>query len=712
MQNIFIELLPPWIETGLQPAFYDKESGTVLQQVSRMWAKMIELGQGFNTFSTNVTDTVNSYITQFNELYTYVHDYFDNLDVQEEINNKLDDMADAGQLADIISQYLNSIAIFGYDNVASMKSATNLVDGSYARTLGYYAENDGGGSLYAIVDDSSLVDDGGSILTLNSGLKAILIPNGEVNYNQFGAKLDGVTSDKTPIENCHAYANEHKLTVNQNGGRAIGDFKANVKTSCKFTNFTLVRSDSYVDRNYTISPDSYTLSEEINLNITDNYTGSIGGYTNKSFTITTNNSTWSLGVRNITGGVEGHHTQPVVLDNEGNIISSPIWKACNGTFILSYIQDVNTPRLVFDGLVIEENSDKYGYTIAVECFRNNTTISNISVLSMTDPTSSDYNSFGAIYVHDCINAIIEKVNGRNHTANSSVTAYILTVSKAFNVNIRDIFGYQRWGIIATHFIDTMNISNCYMNRLDNHYGAFGRFSFRDCTLIGQSAINIGYGNADVYIDNINVKEANINYQGFVRYREDYYCTFSGNLYISNCNIDNKNYLIYYSYKTTQDGNASTFDNKALRYRLMNVTFSSGIPRLSLVKTPNNIYCTVINTSFNMSGISAINGGEQFYSNAILSNVNGKNISAFGSTVNGFSTTETLTAGSFNGCNINDYPRVSTGKTLFNGCTITINGNNFNQPSGAGTSYLTGCSARNATTTNNLSVTVTGCYNIS
>ena len=87
MQNIFIELLPPWVETGLQPAFYDKESGTVLQQVSRMWAKMIELGKAFNDFSKDTSNTVNEYIAKFVELHDYVHDYFDNLDVQEEINN-------------------------------------------------------------------------------------------------------------------------------------------------------------------------------------------------------------------------------------------------------------------------------------------------------------------------------------------------------------------------------------------------------------------------------------------------------------------------------------------------------------------------------------------------------------------------------------------------------------------------------------------------
>ena len=38
------------------------------------------------------------------ELENYVNTYFDNLDVQEEINNKLDEMAESGQLEEIIAQ--------------------------------------------------------------------------------------------------------------------------------------------------------------------------------------------------------------------------------------------------------------------------------------------------------------------------------------------------------------------------------------------------------------------------------------------------------------------------------------------------------------------------------------------------------------------------------------------------------------------------------
>lgn len=105
MQNIFVEFLPPWIETGNQPAFYDKESGTVLQQTARMYAKVNEVIQSVN----NQNETIADYINQFNELHDYVHDYFDNLNVQEEINQKLDNMAMDGSLTLLIKSYIDPI---------------------------------------------------------------------------------------------------------------------------------------------------------------------------------------------------------------------------------------------------------------------------------------------------------------------------------------------------------------------------------------------------------------------------------------------------------------------------------------------------------------------------------------------------------------------------------------------------------------------------
>ena len=201
MENIFVEFLPPWVETGIQPAFYDKESGTVLQQTARMYARVNMLIRMFNKlskqtkdeverFEDEVNDTVEEYINKFNELHDYVHDYFDNLDVQQEINNKLDDMVEAGTLQEIIADYLNSKAVFGYDNVSSMKSSTNLIDGSYAETLGYYSVNDGGSALYKIreIDNDDVVDEKFIIAIGSDNLVAELITGNTVNVCQIGGQ--------------------------------------------------------------------------------------------------------------------------------------------------------------------------------------------------------------------------------------------------------------------------------------------------------------------------------------------------------------------------------------------------------------------------------------------------------------------------------------------------------------------------------------------
>lgn len=97
----------------------------------------------------------------FNELQEYIDNYFENLDVQEEINNKLDEMAESGQLADIIAQYLQLAGVLAFDTVTDMKVAENLTNGSIVRTLGYSNIQDTNGSYYKIrnVLNTDVIDD-------------------------------------------------------------------------------------------------------------------------------------------------------------------------------------------------------------------------------------------------------------------------------------------------------------------------------------------------------------------------------------------------------------------------------------------------------------------------------------------------------------------------------------------------------------------------
>ena len=72
-----------------------------------------------------LNDEVEEYINKFNELKAYVDNYFDNLDVQEEINNKLDTMAVDGTLTELIERYINPYIEAQNEEIDSFKSQIN-----------------------------------------------------------------------------------------------------------------------------------------------------------------------------------------------------------------------------------------------------------------------------------------------------------------------------------------------------------------------------------------------------------------------------------------------------------------------------------------------------------------------------------------------------------------------------------------------------------
>lgn len=65
---------------------------------------------------------VNNLHTAYNKLQGYVNNYFNNLDVQEEINNKLDDMANSGELYEIIRRYTDPIVNEQNEKITVLKA--------------------------------------------------------------------------------------------------------------------------------------------------------------------------------------------------------------------------------------------------------------------------------------------------------------------------------------------------------------------------------------------------------------------------------------------------------------------------------------------------------------------------------------------------------------------------------------------------------------
>ena len=95
-------------------------------------------------------------------------------------------------------------AVRSYESIAQMKADTKLKEGYHAKTKGYYEANDGGHGEYIIVDDDTLVDDGGLIHVLSNGLKAKLVINDCINIKQFGAKGDNSSNDTEAIKSAIA----------------------------------------------------------------------------------------------------------------------------------------------------------------------------------------------------------------------------------------------------------------------------------------------------------------------------------------------------------------------------------------------------------------------------------------------------------------------------------------------------------------------------
>ena len=139
----------------------------------------------------NNADILQEYIKMADELKKFVEDYFKNLDVQEEINNKLDEMAEDGELAGIIAQFLEMSPVFAYNTIDDMANADNLSDGCIARVLGNTEAADGDGAYYKVrTKISGESSDGVQKVAIGDTLIADRITN--AYYNELKSDIENI----------------------------------------------------------------------------------------------------------------------------------------------------------------------------------------------------------------------------------------------------------------------------------------------------------------------------------------------------------------------------------------------------------------------------------------------------------------------------------------------------------------------------------------
>ena len=168
----------------------------------QLYCKIVEQMRKLCDNQNKLQQSQNDVIDAFNNLENYVNNYFANLDVQEEINNKLDDMAESGQLAEIIAQYLQIASVLGYDTISDMSDAENIIEGSICYTLGQSTYNDGKGGFYKVrTKTESDVIDGLNIVALDvsDSLIAERMPNYYIN--EINEDISDINNDITDINN-------------------------------------------------------------------------------------------------------------------------------------------------------------------------------------------------------------------------------------------------------------------------------------------------------------------------------------------------------------------------------------------------------------------------------------------------------------------------------------------------------------------------------
>lgn len=258
---------------------YEYFEKTLLPEMNNQGAAITELQEAFVT------------------LKNYVDNYFDNLDVQEEINNKLDAMAEAGTLEEIIADYLNTRALLCFNNIQELKAADNLIDGCFVKTLGYYTANDGGEATYKIRDivNTDVVDEALLIALNDVNLVAELIHTDTIDIKQLGCKAESLFDNKNKLQ--IAVNNFDKVIISN------GDFYISTPVTLKNNiNISGINAKIYTDTPYIFSGNTIDniLIENLELESTVNTDNTINmsestpdasGYTTLSSIVDIYNST-------------------------------------------------------------------------------------------------------------------------------------------------------------------------------------------------------------------------------------------------------------------------------------------------------------------------------------------------------------------------------------------------------------------------------------
>ena len=194
--NIPVESLAPFTRfccsLGMIPSSY-KASMSYEEQL--MWLCDYLENTVIPTVNNN-TDVTNEVQELFNQLHDYVENYFTNLDVQQEINNKLDEMASDGTLISIVAPYLQPFIDEQNNRISQVENfvyATTNINPLVASSISGMTDTS---RIYVLTTDGHLYYFNGTTWADGGVYQAIQVANDSISYNELSDFLKETTFEK------------------------------------------------------------------------------------------------------------------------------------------------------------------------------------------------------------------------------------------------------------------------------------------------------------------------------------------------------------------------------------------------------------------------------------------------------------------------------------------------------------------------------------
>lgn len=476
-----------------------------------------------NNNAEALTELQNLYV----ELKNYVDNYFNNLDIQQEIGNKLDEMAENGTLDEIFSKYMNKSLIKVFKNLDELLNNNGLVSGNICKTL-YFDDNDNGGSYY-LISEKNNTENGITIFNTSNGLQANLVLSNIMYTSQFAISPNSSSIDISQklnfINNLHFVKNlifdigTYKISNTVTFNRDINiDFNNSIINS-DCVNDTFIFTGNLIDT--TNISEEYLPKNDFNIkvvsyiNFKPNYLIAIKSDTNYNFErdyykkgiVTLINSINENTIKinnNIPFNIEAGSKVEIYDGIEVNLKNLKL----NGINDLSFVNNSNTTSYQNFGIKLKycKNSsldniiiDNFLFNIyEIECY-NITNNKLMTKHSLPNNYSNQYSYGLALIACNLINTLNSNFNSGTHGVtygndnNSCETSYSLNFDNCLFASEIENYGFG-----CHHNAIDINISNSIIN------GAMfcNNTTLKNCKIFTNNYIALYYGDNDKFYNYI------------------------------------------------------------------------------------------------------------------------------------------------------------------------------------------------------------------